>query len=153
MSVEPCKVLTSVEPCKVLNSVEPCSVLTSVEPCKVLTSVEPCKVLTSVEPCKVLERFLSTRSGLRESQLSELPVLVEALADTRPVPFRALSIVVVDAVEVGAPGRPRPGRDVRQRRQQRIRDEELRAPSLNRCVRFLRSARGARRFARQAIAL
>src|SRR5690242_10059412 len=50
----------------------------------------------------------------RELQLAELQVFVEALADARPFPLRALPSVIVHAIEVGAPARARLGRNILQ---------------------------------------
>src|SRR5215207_2262190 len=79
-------------------------------------------------------------SATRERQLAELLVLVKARADRGPFPLRRLPAVMVHAIEVGAPRCARPGRNVLQRLQQRVGDEKLRAPSLDRRPRLSRSA-------------
>src|SRR5215510_8504983 len=80
-----------------------------------------------------------------EQDLTELFVLVERRADRRPLPLRALPLVVVHAVEVRAPARARFRRHVLQRTQERVRHEDFGAPAGDRRVRLLRSARDARR--------
>src|SRR5207247_7601461 len=88
-----------------------------------------------------------------EHQMAELLVFVETVADPRPLPLRCLPSVVVHPVEVGAPGGARFGRNILQRCQQRVRNEELRAPPLNRCLRLLRASDDAGRLPRPAVAL
>src|SRR5262249_11346845 len=57
---------------------------------------------------------------------------VEARADPGPVPARGLAAIVVDAVEVGPPAGPSLRRDVAQRGEQLVGDEDLRLPALDR---------------------
>src|SRR5258706_13367196 len=85
--------------------------------------------------------------------MAELLVFVETVADRRPLPLRGFSAVVIHAVEVRTPRGARLGRNVLERRQQRVGDEELGAPPLNRCLRLLRAADDAGRFARPAFAV
>src|SRR6266508_3158491 len=85
--------------------------------------------------------------------MAELLIFVETVADARPLPLRRLPRVVVHPVEVGAPRSARLGGNILQRCQQRVRNEELRAPPLNRCLRALRASDDAGGFPRPAIAL
>src|SRR5205085_8550261 len=91
-------------------------------------------------------------SAILEQEIAELLELMEALADARPLPLRALSFVVIHAVEVRAPACARRRRHVLQRLEERVRNEELRAPALDRGVRGLRAADRRRGLADQAIA-
>src|SRR5437773_11705671 len=96
---------------------------------------------------------MDAASPIREHEVAELLVLVEALSNARPIPAGCPPVVVVHAIEVRAPAHSRPGGNVLQRRQERVRDEELRAPPFDRCVRLFRSADGARRFSNEPVTL
>ena len=52
------------------------------------------------------------RLPIREDQMTELLVVVEAVAHRRPLPLRHFSRVVVHPVEIRAPGAPRLRRDI-----------------------------------------
>src|SRR4051812_46919955 len=85
--------------------------------------------------------------------MAEFFIFVKTLADRRPLPLRLLSAVVIHAVEVGAPGAPWLGRHILEWCEQRVRDEELGAPSLNGGLRLLRAADDAGRLPGLAVVL
>src|SRR5262249_46422228 len=67
-----------------------------------------------------------------KQQRPEVAIVVEAVADAAPVPAGGLAVVVVDAVEVGAPARARLWDGVGERLQHVVRDEHLRRPAADR---------------------
>src|SRR6187431_2807096 len=77
---------------------------------------------------------LSAYSFFCKNQLSELLEFMKTRPDPCPVPLRGLATVVIHAIEVRAPLRTGLGRNVLQRTQQRVGNEKLRAPALNRRV-------------------
>src|SRR6185503_10464088 len=77
----------------------------------------------------------------------------ERLPHWRPLPLRTRAVVMIHAVEVRAPASARFGRDVLERREQRVGNEDLRAPALNGGVGFLGPAQDRCRLARLTIAV
>ena len=67
--------------------------------------------------------------ALLENQSAELLELVKTGPDPGPVPSRLFAFVVIDAIEIGSPTRPRLWGNVLQRPEQVVRNEYLGFPA------------------------